>query len=637
MRIRSILLLTACALFFCCTGCHETPVLSETTTETEAVSQESLTERQVTFVSGTTFSGAKRPVVTDISGGYEIAAMPVLAIDTDTGRDVESKEEYVTASLSLYGCEEKYILENIPVEIRGRGNNSWTYPKKSYKIKLTKKENLLGLANGKERIWCLLANQCDMSLQRNRVSFEFCRYMSGIAWSPACTPVEVYLNGEYIGAYLLVEEIKVSGDRVNIADKDPDAVDTGYLVEMSNYAEGDSMFHVNGRAYMVQSDLSENRKTKQEQLAWIRDYITDAYDALDSGDRAEAEKYIDLESLLAVYLVEETVLNLDSQWDSFYMYKDAGGRLTFGPVWDFDLTMGNADDGSDNPEQIFVGNGRGSGNSADSWFGLAMSARWFREMVAEKWLEVYDSFRLMPDFIRDEAEIGMESYCRNFEKWPIFGQKQNRETDTILKLKNYEEHYTYLANWLEKRIAWLDSLFRDPAFVTSGKGLDSIIANRKAEELVQKSVLNVRDNYFTITREVDLSTVTAPEGFSGEQAENLFDNEKHTKYCVDGEQIEITFRMKSKKVLGAYMLRTGDDTADYPDRNPDSWTIYGSDDGENWNTLRVSGSEPDLLYGTNLTWFGFTLDNDRAYEWYRFTFTVSGTFQLSELWLGEPK
>jgi len=510
MRINGLLLLAACALLFCCTGCHESPVVSEVPTETVSVSPGNRPEKKVTFVSGTTFSGRKRPTVTDISGGYDIAAMPVLAIDTDTGRDVESKEEYVTASLSLYGCKEKYILEDVPMEIRGRGNNSWTYPKKSYKFKLTEKENILGLAAGKERIWCLLANQCDMSLQRNLVSFEFCRYMSGIDWSPACTPVEVYLNGDYRGVYLLIEEIKVSGDRVDIADTDPDALDTGYLVEMSNYAEGDAVFHVNGRAYMVQSDLSADRKIKQQQITWIRDYIAAAYDALASGDRAKAEEYIDLDSLLAVYLVEETVLNLDSQWDSFYMYKDAGGKLTFGPIWDFDLTMGNADDGSDNPCQIFVGNGRGSGNSYDSWFGLAMAAPWFREMAAEKWAEVYDSFVQMPDFIRDEAQLGIESYLRNFEKWPIFGQKQNRETENILKLKNYEEHYTYLADWLDTRIAWLDGLFRDPAFVTEGKGLDAGIVKRNRMEEARKSVMNIRDNYCVITKSMDLSSPETP-------------------------------------------------------------------------------------------------------------------------------
>ena len=243
---------------------------------------------------------------------------------------------------------------------------------------------------------------------------------------------------------------------------------------MSNYAEGETVFHVNGRTYMIQSDLSENLSTWKKQRAFIRDYITEAHNALITGTREEEEAYIDLDSLVAAYLVEETIENLDSQWDSFYLHKDAGGKLVVGPIWDFDLSMGNADDGSDAIEGLFVGNGRGSGNGYDSWFGAALAQEWFREMAAEKWAEVYDSFVQMPLFIRDEAEIGRDSYLRNFEKWNIFGQKQNRETDRVVALSDFDEHTDYLVSWLEARIEWLDGLFRDPAFVTEGKGLQRL-------------------------------------------------------------------------------------------------------------------------------------------------------------------
>ncbi|MBQ3592059.1 MAG: CotH kinase family protein, partial [Clostridia bacterium] len=279
-------------------GCAAEPAETMPPTETLPSVPERPVLRDVKFVSGTTFSGALRPLVfPEKTAEYEVLAMPVLLIETEEGAPIDSKEVYQNAALSLYGCEEKYILEDVPMEIRGRGNNSWTYPKKSYKFKLTEKQNILGLADGKERTWCLLANQCDLSLQRNRISFEFCRYMDGIDWSPACTPVEVYLNGEYVGAYLLVEEIKVSGDRVHITDTAPDEIDTGYLVEMSNYAEGDTLFHVNGRAYMIHSDLSENLGTWKKQRSFIRDYITEAQNALLTGTREEAAKWLDLDSL----------------------------------------------------------------------------------------------------------------------------------------------------------------------------------------------------------------------------------------------------------------------------------------------------------------------------------------------------
>lgn len=174
----------------------------------------------------------------------------------------------------------------------------------------------------------LIANQCDQSLQRNHVSFEYGRAVGGIAWEPASTSVEVYLNGEYQGVYLLAEDIRVSKNRVNITDDKPDEIDTGYLLELSNYASGDVIYAAN-RSYMIHSDLSEDSSIKREQRKFISDYVDEAYAALASESYEEAEKYIDIDSLLATYLVEELVKNLDSQWDSFYLYKDTGTKLYF--------------------------------------------------------------------------------------------------------------------------------------------------------------------------------------------------------------------------------------------------------------------------------------------------------------------
>ena len=402
---------------------------------------------------------------------YAVLSMPIVAINTDSGDPITSKTEYVTGSISVLGCEQQYELHNKDMEIRGRGNNSWTaYPKKSYKIKLAEKENLFGLGAGKERVWVLLANHCDQSLLRNHMALELSRYFQGIAWGPASTSVEVYFNGEYAGVYLLAEEIKVSSDRVDIQDTNADAVDTGYLVELSNYAEGD-IFQVARRNYQIHSTLSKNGATKRKQINYIKQYIQQCHDALEDGDEVKFRELVDVDSFLAAYMVEEIVKNLDSQWDSFYLYKDAGGKLCFGPVWDFDLSLGNANEGAEFYEGIFVGNGQGSKNGTDAWFTLAMQQTWFRQLVAEKWKEVYDSIAQMPQFILDEGKLGLASYKRNFKRWDIFGTVQNREPEAIAALQTYKAHYEYLAQWTANRIAWLDETFRNGAFVSNGEGI----------------------------------------------------------------------------------------------------------------------------------------------------------------------
>ena len=569
---------------------------------------------------------------------YDILDMPVVVINTADGNDITSKDVYADATFSLIGCEKKYLIDEMPTQIRGRGNNSWGYPKKSYKFKLETKSNLLGIGDGKERVWVLLANQCDQSLQRNHVAFELGRYFDGIDWEPASTSVEVFLNGEYIGVYLLAEDIKVSDNRVDVEEDNIDEIDTGYLLELSNYASGEVIVAA-GRTYMIHSDLSEDKTIKNNQRNFIKNYVNDAYEALGSGDYEKTAELIDIDSLVASYLTEEIVKNLDSQWDSFYLYKDVGSKLFFGPVWDFDLSLGNANEGAEEYTDIFVGNGRGSGGSLGTWFAVAMMQDWFRQLVQDKWNEVYDSICEMPEFIRDEGKTGLRSYERNFEKWQIFGTVQNRETYHITSLTNYTEHYEYLAQWLTNRLEWLNGAFTNEKFVSEGEGTITAMmrewnqsSNNRRSSYANDETEEIAGKYDSLANYVRLESVEAPDGFPNEGAENLFDGDKNTKYCVefDGE-IEVTFKTKKDIAVKAYLMRTGNDTADYPDRNPDEWAIYGSSDNENWIELTKVEGGGDKLGAENLTWYGFEIENSAAYKYYKIKFKNSGTMQLSEI------
>ena len=568
---------------------------------------------------------------------YAVLDMPVIVINTDSGTQVQSKTDYAGATFSLFGCDDEFVIEDERILIRGRGNNSWGYPKKSFKFKLSEKENLLGIGNGKEKIWVLIANQCDQSLQRNLVSFQMGRYFRGIDWQPAATSVEVFLNGEYVGVYLLAEDIKVSKNRVDITDDKVNEIDTGYLIELSHYAVGD-VINVANRPYMIHSELSENKEVRSKQKEFIREYMQDAYNALLSGDRDEAEKYIDIDSLLATYLTEEVMKNLDSQWDSFYLWKDTGTKLFFGPMWDFDLALGNANEGEEVYYDIFVGNGRGSAGSLNTWFAVANMQEWFRQAVQDKWNEIKDSISVMPDYIRAEGAAGLRSYNRNFMKWKIFGTTQNRETEAIRKLRNYTEHYEYLADWLTQRIEWLDGVWSTEEFVKEGRelvfGTSKIspegdftkkYGNKAAEELSEK--------YSSMTEYINQSSVKGADGYPGEGVGNLFDDNKDTKYCLDmpeGE-ITVTFELKAKKQFKAYLFRTANDTQNNATRNPDAWTIYGSADGKTWNEMASVSNGEKQMDPINKSWFGFEIENQGAYKYYKIVFKNEGIMQLSEI------
>lgn len=382
--------------------------------------------------------------------------MPVIHLTTETGWDVTSKEEYVGGTISITNCAEELAITDRAMEIRGRGNNSWSYDKKSYHIKLNTKANLLGIGADDGKHWNLIANHCDQSLLRNYTALHFAAMMSGIAYSPACTNVEVYINGQYNGVYLLCEAIKVDDDRVAVSEDVESGTDIGYLLQLTNYAE-EPLFHAGGRSYEIKSDLSSDEWLAWEQTMFIQDYVAQCYDAVESGDRERIEALMDLDSIIDTYIVEETVKNLDVGWDSFYLYKDAGGKLCLGPVWDFDLSLGNANEGCETFVDLYAAqNLKGQSNP---WFYNLMAYHWFRELVAERWAseEVQKIVTSLDDMIEEQATIYNSSFCRNFEEWQIFGQCMNREPREITRLKTYNQHYQYLITWLNSRIDWMNS------------------------------------------------------------------------------------------------------------------------------------------------------------------------------------
>ncbi len=399
---------------------------------------------------------------------YQITTLPVVVINTGSS-SVSATDDYTDCLISFYTYDGSYDAEKLSAGIRLRGNVTRNMEKKSYRFKLEEKANLFGLANGKEKVWTLLANHCDQSLLRNYAAFMLQRGFDGVSWSPNGMSVELYVNGKYRGVYLLAEQIKVSKDRVNINDKDPDAIDTGYLVHFSAYAE-ENVFRIGDSKYEVKSELSEDPELRSEQINFIEDYITRCREALETGDEEEAEKLIDIDSLVAAYLTEEIAKNIDSQWDSFYMHKDKGGKLVIGPLWDFDLAFGNdhraASTQLDSYKHLYVAHGRGSVNgTGDTIFELAMNNDWFRQRVKDTWNTEYERIAGLADLVEAEAGAGRDAYDRNFTKWRIFGRRINMEPAEIMRLKSFEEHAAYLVTWIRNRVEWLNTEFNKEDFV----------------------------------------------------------------------------------------------------------------------------------------------------------------------------
>lgn len=389
----------------------------------------------------------------------EQLSMPIVSIDT-LGNSVNTKESYTSAKITIYDENGNIDTENADISIRLRGNVTLNLDKKSYRFKFPKKANPLSLGDGAAKSWNLVANYYDTSLLRNMAAYHLGDMLDGMPYSVNCRSVEVYVNGTYQGVYLMTEAVNVAKSRINITENPALIEDNGYLVEMSWY-DCDHPFYVEHQQYDVKSDLSPDAEVSKQQVNYIYGYMDDALKTLKSGDKESAEQYIDIASLVDNYIANEICKNVDSGWDSYYISKDAGGKLTFHPMWDYDLALGNFIDvkGMDAEEGLTVYNVSNCNANSNQWLCYAVQNDWFRNAVTQRWQEVYERVKTLPEFVTTEAEKNAASYERNFTKWNTLSKKVFSEPDEIAELSTHKAHADYLSKWLENRIAWFNTYF----------------------------------------------------------------------------------------------------------------------------------------------------------------------------------
>ncbi len=569
---------------------------------------------------------------------YDYYDMPIILLTTETGKDVESKTQYIDGTFSIInaGEESLNIAEPIVNEIRGRGNNTWTYEKKSYKIKFPEKRDPLNIGK-KETTFVLLANVCDQSLLRNDTALELIDMFDHLRYSPNATSVEVYLNGEYRGVYLFAEEITEDKAHLNLDDSEVEtAVDTGYLLEMSYYAETVD-FQVTGKNFEIKSDLSSNSSTANKQRAYIAEYVTKCMEAIQSGDEKRVEQLIDIDTLVDAYIAEEITKNLDMGWDSFYLYKDAGGKLCLGPLWDFDLSFGNGDETCQYYTDLYCGR-KYIDHLSNPWFYRAMRCEWFRERVTKRWDEMYPRLQTLSAGVLSEGAKYSDSFARNFEKWDIFGQCMNRETELIMSLSTYTEHYTYLAEWIDNRIEWLNGFYHSKEYKAGGwKYEDQFEDERDAAEDLAITYYKTAQSIRSLIDPKSIRS-TIPGLAPQEDVKMLFDGDEDTKYCLQHTHtVQVTFRTKEPVSVVGFSVTTGEDTDEYPERNPQTFALYGSTNGSDWELISLVGYGHYVLGAESATEYAFPSVTDKEFRYFRFGFNNNNVMQLSELTLYTSK
>lgn len=272
-------------------------------------------------------TGEKRDFFVNISWND---SLPHITINTEVGAPVDSKDDYVNATVTIDG-RNLYNNYSGTTRIKGRGNTTWYYPKKPYRLKLDEAASLFGLAEEKD--WVLLANYLDGTHLLNNLAFNI-GHMFGMPYTNNGIPVELTLNGIYMGMYLLTEQVEAGENRVNVGDD-------GLLLEFdTNYDEDYKFKSAN---YQLPVNIKNPELEDSSQIVPVEDQ----FNVLDSLVYAPGfpnnnyPDYIDQESLVKYLLTYMLTDNEEiNHPKSTNMYKTVTGKFMMGPIWDFDWAYG---------------------------------------------------------------------------------------------------------------------------------------------------------------------------------------------------------------------------------------------------------------------------------------------------------
>ena len=382
--------------------------------------------------------------------------IPVIHIKTKNSAPILNKKDYVDGTITISDPEKLYsdVAEfSAEMGIRGRGNSTWSFPKKPWKVKLKEKASLLGMPADKE--WALLANYADRTLVRNIVAMKLSE-ICGFSWTPRMHSVEVYLNGKYQGVYTLCEHKKVSSDRVDIdvVGEDVtggDAITGGYYLEIEEQQDETTFWWTSMGVPMMFSDPEE---PNSEQLAYIKGLFESFEQALWAKDYSQTSgypKYIDVDSFVDYYIVQELTKNIDGNLrKSSFITKERGKKMEMYHLWDFDLTLGNCG--------YFWGNvGNGPENfwiKLDKWYPHLFADPAFVDKVQKRWNELKPEFEKIPEFIDEQTFYLAKAQERNFKVWSIW---ESVDWVYFPSLGSYEKEVDYLKEFYTKRLEWLDT------------------------------------------------------------------------------------------------------------------------------------------------------------------------------------
>ncbi|MDA8979705.1 CotH kinase family protein [Chitinophagales bacterium] len=436
---------------------------------------------------------------------FNSSNLPIVSINTNS-QTIQDNNRIVADMGIIYnsGGARNYLTDPFndydgKISIELRGSSSQSFPKKSFSLEtqdsLGQNNNVSILDLPTENDWVLYAPYSDKSLIRNVLTYNLGSTLD--RYAPRTTLCELIINDEYQGVYVFTEKIKRDNDRVDIAeltvnDTIGDELTGGYIVKIDKATNGTG-FNWNSPipAPFTQNTLINFKlhypKDNQElpvQAAYIQDYITAFEMALDGPNFLDSltgyRNYIDVSSFIDFFIMNEVSKNVDGFRLSTYMYKDRdsnGGKLTLGPLWDFNLSFGNANYcQGDSPfgwgsdfNQYCPG-----GYSIPFWWDKLKTDTTFTNELKCRWESLREN-QFHTDSILDRVNNLVlkldEAQARNFEKWPVLG---SYVWPNSYIGASYSEEIDFLENWITDRMIWLDDSMPGNCIIIEPETFDTI-------------------------------------------------------------------------------------------------------------------------------------------------------------------
>ena len=410
---------------------------------------------------------------------FNTSNLPIMVIDT-YGNQIPD-EPRVDAFMGIIDNDsgvnslgDNYNGYNGQITIEKRGNSSQWNDKTPYRFETVNEEgennnvSLLGMPE--ENDWVLYAPWQDKSMIRNILTYKLSNDLG--KYAPRAKLIELYLNDEYRGVYVLMEKIKRDANRVDISKLNPDEISGddltgGYILKFDWFFTGDNLggfeSDIDGNIYNYHYPKPSDIVPEQEN--YIINYINDFETIMSSDQYADQStgypSILNVDSFVDFILLQELAKNVDAYRLSTYIFKDkesVDNRLTAGPVWDFNHGYGNCDYGETweftgwlleyNPE---------GGDQMSFWWELIWQDEYFQNKISERYTElrstVFSENHIYGVIDSLVNELG-SSVDRNFSKWPILG---TYIWPNYYVFDTFEQEIDYLKSWISDRLNWMDS------------------------------------------------------------------------------------------------------------------------------------------------------------------------------------